>query len=652
MNMAAIRKITYRSGLCAAVLLVHVLNAHSQWNDNPAINTIVCNTTGTNQFRPQLAPDESGGIYFAWVETDGVTTSTIHAQHLSAAGTRSWAVGGINVSGTGAIFTDPQIVADGNGGAIVSWATIVAGAVRHYMQKINSGGQLQWAPGGVLVCPSTVTPLPHYQLIRDNQGGAILLWDDTRAGNNQVYAQRIDANGNPVWPVDGLPASIDFATFLDFDAVADSTGGFFLCYSRNTGGLNGNDILAQHIAANGTLAWGPIGFILSGVPRDQLEPRIAKDSLDNVIIVWQDFRQDPVRSQLYGQRISAEGDLKWGLLGKMLVDSIVPASAWHKIATDTSRGVIITWLDEYVPVQSTTAHLFGKRIDSTGSTVWERTELASWSDLQTPQEYELASDYRRGAYISWLSPFSAGSQMDHNDLFAQHVLPAGTTEFALSGKVVSSAPFNKVLQQLTCDSNGLAVITWCDARNMADYDLYAARMVAGSTLPVNWLNFSGIASGNAVLLSWQTANEVNNKGFTVQRSKNGVRFDSIGFVAASLHYNYSFADNDPGAGSNYYHLQQQDIDGKFSYSRTIRIDFSVGSKLRVYPNPAFTFIIVSGLSAGSVVQLYSVDGKKLKYWRSSGSILEIDTRSMPKGVFFLRVMDHAAKSQTLPVILR
>jgi hypothetical protein len=123
-------------------------------------------------------------------------------------------------------------------------------------------------------------------------------------------------------------------------------------------------------------------------------------------------------------------------------------------------------------------------------------------------------------------------------------------------------------------------------------------------------------------------------------------------VAASFHYNYSFADNDPGAGSNYYRLQQQDIDGKFSYSRTIRIDFSAGNKLHVYPNPASKFIIISGLSTGSVVQLYSVEGKKLKDWRSSSSILEIDTKSMPKGVFFLRVVDHASKSQTLPVIIK
>ena len=125
----------------------------------------------------------------------------------------------------------------------------------------------------------------------------------------------------------------------------------------------------------------------------------------------------------------------------------------------------------------------------------------------------------------------------------------------------------------------------------------------------------------------------------------------IGFVNASLQYNYSFADNIPEAGSNYYRLQQQDIDGKFSYSRTIRIDFNAGNKLRIYPNPASKYIVVSGLNAGTVVQLYSVDGKKFQEVRSSGSTVEVDTRSISKGIFFVRVIDEA-KSQTLPVIIK
>lgn len=627
---------------------VFTLQASAQWNDDPTVNTIVCNTPSTLQFKPQLVADESGGVLSAWMEMNNTqTASNIFAQRLSSSGTRLWGTGGINVSGSNSLYSDPQIVSDGNGGAIVSWVITENLAVRYYMQKINSNGQLQWAPEGVLVCPTMVTPAPFYKLIPDNQGGAILIWDDTRAGFNQIYAQRINSNGNRAWPVDGLPCSNNFANLFDHEAVADSTGGFFLCYSMVTGGLNNNDIIAQHIDSGGNLTWGSFGLILSGVPRDQLHAEIIRDSLDNVIIVWQDFIKDPVFSQLYGQRISSAGDLQWGLMGKKLVDSVVPASAWQRLAADTSRGVIITWLDDYHPTNSDTAHLFGIRFDSTGNVVWEKKELASWADLQTPTQYLMTADFRGGAYMTWLSPFSGSTQMDHYDLYAQHVLPGGGTEFRLSGKTVSSVNGQKFLQQLTCDSNGMAVVAWMDQRALTDYDIYASRIVAGGSLPVNWVNFSGTRNGNSVMLSWQTDNEVNNKGFNVQRSYSGAGFTNIGFVAASDLNNYSYADNNPGAGSNYYRLQQQDIDGKLSYSRTIRIDFETGNKLRISPNPASGVIAVSGLRAGSIVQIYSADGKKYEQMVSRGTILEVNTYKFPKGIYYVRI-----GTQTLPVLIK
>jgi hypothetical protein len=161
------------------------------------------------------------------------------------------------------------------------------------MQKVSATGQLQWTSGGVLVCGVTVNQVLFYQLVADGLGGATLIWDDQRSGSNQAFAQHIDANGSLQWPLNGLACTPNFTNLSGYDAVADSTGGIIFCYTMNTGGLTGNDVLAQHIDVNGIAAWGANGRNLSNFPIDQLYCKIAKDTGNNVIVIWQDFRLDP-----------------------------------------------------------------------------------------------------------------------------------------------------------------------------------------------------------------------------------------------------------------------------------------------------------------------------------------------------------------------
>jgi hypothetical protein len=434
-----------------------------------------------------------------------------------------------------------------------------------------------------------------------------------------------------------------YTNLSSYDAVGNSTGGMMLCWTLVTGIQTRADVFVQHVSENGIAQWGPTGINICNAISDQLYCKIVKDSLDNIIVIWQDFRLDPVMSQIYGQRIAHDGTIKWQPDGILLADSVVPGSTVAKIVTDTSRGAIISWLDDFSPTQSTTAHLFALRIDSTGSSVWAKKEIATWTDTQMPVDFELVPDFKSGAFISWITPTSAGSAYEIYDLFAQHVLPDGSLQSPMSGQVVSSAPMSQIYQQMTCDSSGVAILTWSDLRNMADFDLYAARLSPFSTLPVTWLNFSGIIQGSAASLTWETTNEINNGGFTIQRSNDGINFDSIGFVPASNpgqdRYAYTFTDQHPVSGSNFYRLQQKDIDGRTSFSRTIWLDFALKSILSVFPNPASSYITIRGSKAGNSISLFSVDGRKYREVISNGSDVKVDVGELPKGIYFVRVTD-------------
>jgi Secretion system C-terminal sorting domain len=116
-------------------------------------------------------------------------------------------------------------------------------------------------------------------------------------------------------------------------------------------------------------------------------------------------------------------------------------------------------------------------------------------------------------------------------------------------------------------------------------------------VPVELTSFSANVKNNSVVLSWQTATEVNNRGFEIERSfkaENGrTSWDKIGFVqgnGSSTNMNqYSFTDNNlVKPGQYYYRLKQIDFDGRYSYSPVAEADVSkptVYFLSQNYPNP-------------------------------------------------------------------
>ena len=97
-------------------------------------------------------------------------------------------------------------------------------------------------------------------------------------------------------------------------------------------------------------------------------------------------------------------------------------------------------------------------------------------------------------------------------------------------------------------------------------------------LPVNFISFDGVLQNNVAVLNWSTANEVNNKGFEVERSVDGQTFNDLAFIngsgtSASVNH-YSFTDAKMIIGNDYYRLKQIDLDNNFHYSAVIKLSFN------------------------------------------------------------------------------
>jgi hypothetical protein len=153
-------------------------------------------------------------------------------------------------------------------------------------------------------------------------------------------------------------------------------------------------------------------------------------------------------------------------------------------------------------------------------------------------------------------------------------------------------------------------------------------------------------------LNWSTANETNNKGFYVERSKDGRSFSTLGFVKgagnSSVITNYAYTDlslKDVNTSVTYYRLKQVDMDGKYTYSNVLSLNLKPAGLWKLYPNPVKEVATVElhlDVASKVSVQLVAQDGKVL-ISADKGLLTEgtqqifINTRTIAKGSYILRL---------------
>lgn len=136
-----------------------------------------------------------------------------------------------------------------------------------------------------------------------------------------------------------------------------------------------------------------------------------------------------------------------------------------------------------------------------------------------------------------------------------------------------------------------------------------------SLLPLTLLRFTARLTADVNgLLEWESADEKNFKGYTIEHSLNGRDFTSIGFVAGKGNGLYSFVHPSLTPGYHYYRLKMEDIDGTFRYSNIETIEYrKAAGNYQVYPNPNtdgwFHLDISDATSDGVSVAITNVAGQ-------------------------------------------
>ncbi|MEO8471049.1 MAG: hypothetical protein ABI477_02610 [Chryseolinea sp.] len=142
--------------------------------------------------------------------------------------------------------------------------------------------------------------------------------------------------------------------------------------------------------------------------------------------------------------------------------------------------------------------------------------------------------------------------------------------------------------------------------NFTSFSYFTLANKTGGTnpLPVELVSFDAALENEQVLVKWRTSTERNNEFFTVERTFDLEKFDSIGMIAgngtSNVEHAYSLIDSSPIYGRSYYRLKQTDYNRQFTYSKIAVVDYQGPrfANLNAYPSPSggsTLNILVTGL---------------------------------------------------------
>ena len=166
--------------------------------------------------------------------------------------------------------------------------------------------------------------------------------------------------------------------------------------------------------------------------------------------------------------------------------------------------------------------------------------------------------------------------------------------------------------------------------------------VTNSPFSIDLISFDAKNIGKSNQLTWVTASEKDNVKFEIERSADGYQFEKIGEVAGKLNstsiQSYSFIDENPLYGLNYYRLKNVDIIGRTDYS-IIKSANQISRNVIIKPTM---------VSSNVEVDIYGMESPNMNIINLDGKIVipniecnsgknRINVDNLPSGIYFLYI---------------
>lgn len=199
---------------------------------------------------------------------------------------------------------------------------------------------------------------------------------------------------------------------------------------------------------------------------DQQDERIISDMKGGAIIVWEDFRNDSIRGDVYVQRISSSGYPLWTLNGVNICTNDSDQGT-ISIKEDGFGGAILCWNDH----RSGNRDIYAQRVDSSGNVLWQTNGVPVCVKPFDQTDSKIVSDGSGGAIVVWQD----SSLLSKWDIYAQRVSGNGVVMWPAVGQTITIDGASQRSPRIREDGNGGAIIVWQD-KLLGDFDIRAKRI--------------------------------------------------------------------------------------------------------------------------------------------------------------------------------
>ncbi len=272
-----------------------------------------------------------------------------------------------------------------------------------------------------------------------------------------MYLQRLDNEGNPLWPGSGILIS-DHPTMswlTDWDLTVDHENHAILTWpDEREGDLN---IVAYRIGPDEEFAWGDDGILLSNSPAFEAAPKVTVTGDNNAVFAWE------AEGEVIIQKVSPDGTKEWGEWGITL--SSDDSYTWPQLIPAGDDDVILKVYEDSGPFFAPIRHIVAQRYDGDGNPVWDEMTLVYDGGEITgfTQILPMVNDGDDGFYIAWHDYTFSGTEAS---VWLQHVNNEGEPQFVHNGVLLSDADHNNQLNpSIALAGNGEYVYVFWNERN-------------------------------------------------------------------------------------------------------------------------------------------------------------------------------------------
>ncbi len=507
--------------------------------------------------------------------------------------------------------TVPVVASTLDGYTYISWFESDAGNYNLHMQFLDTAGYKQWATEGIVVSslPQN-SALFRYDLKVDNEGSAIVAFQDERTGVLKVVAYKIGRNGSKLWGTDGI-VLIDSSAEEELAPVIGVTGGNDVVIAWSSDSSSVKWISAQRISASGNIQWNQIYRIRDTIGNLKYSrPELFASGADDIqmLFVEENGSFPGVTSTLYTQRIHVNGS-NFFPAAVQVSSKTIPYFIFPQPVPDDNGGFYVAF-NTSNPVNSFLNDVYVQYVDYNGN-------------LWNPEGIE-----------------AANSTINHK-LTASSCYVSSTGEFWVLLQVLDGGQGSSGASVQKLDASG-NVLLGADALTIIPVD------------PLYYLPNTINSTGDGVIFTVTYGSFGNQRIKAIKLDYSGVAVWSNTSVSiCAVNSNKDDLQSGEFFNNNLVIVWQDDRNGSGIFAQNITNSGQTGittgienlfaeKSSTLFPNPSSYPGLYFGNSNEKLISVYTIHGIEIQNVIVNHK-LSVDMTNMenyPKGIYFISVSDH------------